>query len=214
MCLAVIFLFSLIYISQYNYISKTNVPGYIEVKDKENNANKPEHCYNHLTCPELKIDEIVKPTKNPDYYLKYTINGELHKGGTLVIDERQAHSKLTTTIYGHNIDEPGIKFSDIASLWETSIHNRCDMSYYDGDTTRVYNIWGAFRINATDVDLVHPDITKQNDISKYLTRIQSSEGWNIEYDTSHIKSVLILVTCTEALINDPHRTIVIFIEKQ
>ena len=165
---------------------------------------------NHLTCDYYNIDEDVKATKNPEHYLEYTLEGDRYKGGSLVRDMRHAQDNLAITVCGHNLDETDKKFSNIADVWQEVPQEECVATYYDGQGAQTYRLWGSYRIDATDVDIAYPNLNSAPQLQAYLIQLTRYEGWNKGISTQSVKSIMILLTCSESQRNAPHRTIVIF----
>ncbi len=164
----------------------------------------------HLSCIDYGIDEDVIATRNPEHYLQYTIQGEIKKGGSLVVDLTQTQSRLSTTICGHNFDEPGTKFSEIANVWECTPSTAPSILYFDGEKAKRYTLLGSFKIDAEEVGLAYPSLDNTEDILIYLNQLKGHEGWINESAEERVENLIILLTCTEALRNAPHRTILIF----
>ncbi len=164
----------------------------------------------YLTCDFYHICEEVVVTTNPRHYLNHTLEGEERSGGTLFVDKRKNQGQCALTICGHNTETKDQKFTNIAHIWEQRETNECEATYNDGVDSKTYKLWGAYRIDKTAIDLAYPTLSSQAQLQKYLADISSYEGWNTGHDTSVIGSVLILLTCSEALKDAPHRTLVIF----
>ncbi len=203
-----LFLSAVIYVTRDPASSvDTSIP--LDITDRTH-AYTNNKVKRHLLCAEYSIDEDVVATRNPEHYLQYTMRGERDKGGSLIVDLTQTQSRLSTTICGHNFDEPGIKFSDIANVWESALDSPPSILYYNGENTRRYTLLGSYKIKAEEVNLAYPSLNNIEDILNYLAELKNHEGWINDDNKREIGSLLILVTCTEALKNAPHRTILIF----
>ncbi len=166
----------------------------------------------HITLKALGVDEDVIITKNPDHYLTHTAGGEFDKGGCLVVDSLYRQSDVATTICGHNTNRKNEKFSNLASLWRVKPKTDYQASYFNGYTSGKYELWGVFRIDQSETHLAYPELTKKEEIEPYLEKLQEQDGWSDTTKTDEVESILILMTCTEPLIEAPHRTVAVFVK--
>ncbi len=180
------------------------------VEDRVRNNTVISNVNSHITCDYYKINEDIKATNNPEYYLEYNLDGERHAGGSLVRDLRFSQEDSAITICGHNLDEKNKKFSNLGNAWEKDVEDGCPAYYYNGRETMSYQLWGAYRIDATDIDVAYPIIKDKRQLQSYLTGLTRYEGWNTGDSPSSMKRIMILLTCSEPIKEAPHRTIVIF----
>ncbi len=166
----------------------------------------------HITCEMLNISEEVVITKNPEYYLSHTAEGERIRGGSLVVDERYPQNDVITTICGHNTNRPNHKLTNIAGLWKPENQRNAYASYYNGYKSERYDLWGAFQIDQHDTDLAYPNITHPSQITPYLSKLSAKEGWKSDMELDDLTGILLLFTCSEPLLHAPHRTLAVFIK--
>ena len=194
-----------------NYPNLANGIDYeILVRDREAKDTETKNNIGYLNCDLFSISEKVIKTNNPEHYLKYTIEGHPNKGGSLVIDSRYPQNSYSLTICGHNSEIHEGKLSSISDLWKDEIYEECNLGLYADNNLSTYKLWGAYRIDNSEVSLAYPVVNNEVDLSEYLENVKEKEGWCIIDKDLEPTSILILLTCSEAYTNAPHRTIAIF----
>lgn len=167
-------------------------------KLKEQNADVVAWIY----IPDTNISYPVLQGKDNNEYLRQNIYHNYSKSGSIFIDSRNANpfEDYNTIIYGHNLQNSGIMFSNLKKFSKKSYaeDHPTVYIYLPDETCLEYKVFSFHKVNADNAEIY---CTNVSDTASFLKAVNNNR-LNSDIDEKRIKSVITLSTCTNANQNE------------
>lgn len=151
----------------------------------------------------------------PDFYLSHDQNGNKSPLGCAFIDARVERGSLLTVIYGHNQIGGSGMFSPLRRMPEQALFDTLkNATLWDGTgKKRTYYPVCALKIDAGNTDIQRFDIADVDELKPWLhsfiTQATAKRADTVSQSSS-VKRVLALITCSSARPHQRERTLVLF----
>lgn len=152
-----------------------------------------------ITIPNTRVDYPIAQGEDNDYYLHYSLEGDLDWVGCPFVDYRQAgdFSGRITYIYGHDLND-GAMFPDIKKYRDQSYYETNPYFYiFTADRTLVYQVFSSHTMAKDDGVSFRLGFSDDEDFLEYVDHLKDIAYYDTGLEITSEDRFVSLVTCEE-----------------